>query len=146
VAFQEERGTVRWRMHFRSAPTAVYDALATDGGRARFWAESAVERGGVIGFRILGYPPFSARVLRREPPRLFALEYLGTVATFALESDGEGGTELRLLNEGVGEEERMEMTAGWVSVLMAMKAAVDFGVDLRNHHLARTWTGGYADN
>ena len=38
------------------------------------------------------------------------------------------------------------MTAGWVSVLMAMKAALDYGVDLRNHDIERTWMKGYADN
>jgi len=36
--------------------------------------------------------------------------------------------------------------AGWVSVLMALKAAVDHGVDLRNHDPQRTWDQGYADN
>jgi hypothetical protein len=29
---------------------------------------------------------------------------------------------------------------------MAMKAAVDFGVDLRNHDESRAWNSGYADN
>lgn len=38
------------------------------------------------------------------------------------------------------------MTAGWVSVLMAMKAAVDHGVDPRNHDEERPWVRGYADS
>lgn len=63
-----------------------------------------------------------------------------------MEEDGEGGTEVSLLATGVEESIRMEMTAGWVSVLMAMKAAVDFGVDLRNHDPSRSWVHGYADN
>jgi hypothetical protein len=29
---------------------------------------------------------------------------------------------------------------------MAMKAAVDFGVDLRNHDPERTWFDGFANN
>jgi hypothetical protein len=29
---------------------------------------------------------------------------------------------------------------------MAMKAAVDHGVDLRNHDPSRSWVTGYADN
>lgn len=49
-------------------------------------------------------------------------------------------------NSKVDESIRMEMAAGWVSVLMAMKAAVDHGVDLRNHDESRTWGDGYADN
>jgi hypothetical protein len=32
------------------------------------------------------------------------------------------------------------------SVLLALKAAVDFGVELRNHDLNRTWDQGYGDN
>jgi hypothetical protein len=39
-----------------------------------------------------------------------------------------------------------EVLPGWVSVLMALKAYVDHGVDLRNHDAARTWDQGYCDN
>jgi hypothetical protein len=46
----------------------------------------------------------------------------------------------------VKEEDKRQIAAGWVSWLMAMKAAVDFGVDLRNHDAERTWFDGYADN
>lgn len=133
-------------MHFRSPPSEVYQALGTDEGRARFWAESAVERDGVIEFRILGHPRFQGRILERDPPGRFALEYFGTRVTFTLAEDGEGGTDLLLLSEDVPEAIRWEMVAGWVSVLMAMKGAVDFGVDLRNHDEERTWQQGYADN
>jgi hypothetical protein len=31
-------------------------------------------------------------------------------------------------------------------VLLCMKAAVDHGVDLRNHDEKRSWWQGYADN
>ena len=63
-----------------------------------------------------------------------------------LEDDGAGGTDLTLTDEGVPEADHAEVLAGWVSVLMALKAAVDFGVDLRNHDPARSWDQGYADN
>jgi hypothetical protein len=36
--------------------------------------------------------------------------------------------------------------AGWVSVLLALKAAADFRVDLRSHDPQRTWSQGYADD
>lgn len=65
---------------------------------------------------------------------------------FGLKSDGAGGTDLHLIATEVPESSRMEMVAGWVSVLMAMKAAVDHGVDLRNHDSSRAWEQGYADN
>lgn len=37
------------------------------------------------------------------------------------------------------------MIPGWVSLLMSMKAAVDFGVDLRNHDPERAWEQGFAN-
>ena len=36
MAFQEEKGTIRWKMHFISPRDKVYEALATDSGRAGF--------------------------------------------------------------------------------------------------------------
>ena len=66
--------------------------------------------------------------------------------SFQLDDDGDGGTDLSLVAEVPNESSRMEFAAGWVSVLLAMKAAVDFGVDLRNHDAQRSWSQGYADN
>jgi uncharacterized protein YndB with AHSA1/START domain len=146
MTFQSEPGVIRWRMHFASPPEEVFDALATDGGRASYWAESAPELEGRITFHILNYEPFCGRLLRRERPRVFALEYFGTLVEFRLETDGRTGTDLSLFASQVDESVRMEMMAGWVSVLMAMKGAVDHGVDLRNHDPSRSWGDGYADN
>jgi len=133
-------------VHFASPPSVVYDAIATEEGRARFWAESAPEVSGLITFHILNFEPFAGRVLASDPPRLFELEYFGTRVRFELVSDGAGGTDLALLATEVPETYRMEMVAGWVSVLLAMKAAVDHGVDLRNHDPSRSWEQGFADN
>ncbi len=146
MSFQPDPGTIRWKVHFRSPPAAVFEALATDAGRARFWAESAPEVDGVITFHILNYAPFSGRVLARDAPSRFKLEYYGTLVEFTLAGDGSGGTDLSLLATAVDESIRMEMVAGWVSVLMAMKAAVDHGVDLRNHDASRAWGSGFLDN
>jgi hypothetical protein len=46
----------------------------------------------------------------------------------------------------IPDEWHAEVNAGWVSVLMALKAAADFRVDLRNHDTRRTWSQGYCDN
>ena len=144
--FQAEAGAIRWKVHFAAAPARVFEALDTDSGRAAFWAESARGQAGSIRFEILNYAPYQAQVLAREPPRLFALEYFGSRVTFALHDDGRHGTDLELHAEAVPESYRMEMAAGWVSVLMALKGAVDHGVDLRSHDPDRTWDSGYADN
>jgi hypothetical protein len=63
-----------------------------------------------------------------------------------LQDDDQGGTDLELTDRGVPAQDRTEVIAGWVSVLMALKAAVDFGGDLRNHNQQRTWETGFADN
>jgi hypothetical protein len=86
-------------------------------------------------------------VLERDPPRRFSVEYFGgSYLTFDLRDDGAGGTDLILTEAGVSPGDWPENNAGWVSVLLALKATVDFGVDLRNHDPGRNWDQGYVDN
>jgi uncharacterized protein YndB with AHSA1/START domain len=132
---------IRWRVHLASSPEAVYELLTTEEGRAQFWAESAVERDGAIEFTFPNGMRSRAAVLAAETPTRFAVDYFGSRTTFELEPDGDGGTDLSLSGEGDA-----EVLAGWVSVLLALKAAADFGVDLRNHDPGRTWRQGYCDN
>ena len=138
---------VRWKLRFKSSPQVVYDKLSTDEGRASFWAESAIEQDGVIHFVFPNQAEWKGRILKNEPPHLFKVEYYGgSITTFKLDPDGLGGTDLTLTDQGVPVEDRSEVIAGWVSVLMALKASVDFGIDLRNHDPRRTWDDGYIDN
>ena len=145
MAFQDKPGIVEWRMHFRSKPGEVRRALTTAEGRARFWAESAEEIDGQIEFRIHNYPPYRSTILKSSDDE-FSLDYFGTTVGFGLSSSPDGGTILTLNAIVEDHDARFEMTAGWVSVLMAMKAAVDFGVDLRNHDPQMAWEQGFADN
>jgi hypothetical protein len=138
---------IRWRLHLSTLPAEDYPFLATDDDRARFWAESAVETAGVIAFRFPNGLTASSRILEQEPPHRFAVEYLGgSIVTLELADDGRGGTDLTLTDSGVAAAWHAETLAGWVSVLMALKVAVDFGVDLRNYDPGRTWDQGYGDN
>lgn len=138
---------IRWRIHLRSTPETVYALLTTDSGRARSWAESAIERDGAVEFRFPEGTTWRGRILARTEPRRFVVEYFGgTRATFELADDGRGGTDLTLTDEGVARDGREETRAGWVSVLLALKAAADFDVDLRNHDARRTWDQEFADN
>jgi hypothetical protein len=146
MSFQAEKGVIRWKVHFRSPPEKVFEALATEAGRSRFWAEAAPEVDGVITFHILNYEPFYGHVLLRREPSLFKLQYYGTIVEFSLTGNGGSGTDLSLVATEVEESIRMEMVAGWVSVLMAMKAAVDHNIDLRNHDKSRAWGNGFLDN
>ena len=145
-SFQSDPDAIRWRLHLRSAPKEVFARLATDGGRASFWAERTREHDGAIDFEFPDGTRERSRILEVEEPRRFALEYFGARTVFELAADGLGGTVLMLAAHGIREDERDEVTAGWVSVLLCLKAAVDHGVDLRNHDPARTWAQGFVDN
>lgn len=144
---ETRRAEVRWRLHLASPPARVFAMLASDEGRTRFWAESAVERDGAIAFEFPDGTRWRGRIFEHRSPRRFGVEYLGASRVrFELEPDGHGGTDLLLRDEGVPREHREETLSGWVSVLMSLKAAVDHGVDLRNHDPRRTWSQGYVDN
>jgi uncharacterized protein YndB with AHSA1/START domain len=132
---------IRWRLHLAAAPAQVFALLATDEGRARFWAESAVERGGAIGFRFPNGQEWTGRVLDASEG-VFAVDYFGSPARFELVPDGTGGTDLTLTHG----DDHPDTRPGWVSVLLALKAAADFGADLRNHDPGRTWDQGFVDN
>ncbi len=121
--------------------------LTTDAGRARFWAEEAVERDGHIRFRFPNGAHWRCQILEARPSRRFSVRYYnGTTATFRLEDDGSGGIELILVDAGVSPDDRRQVMAGWASVLLALKAAANFAVDLRNHDLKRAWAQEYVDN
>ncbi len=146
MPFQPKLGQISWKVHFASPVESVYLALTTDEGRGKFWAEHTREENGMIAFSILNYPVYQAQILEQTKHKRFRLEYFGTEVTFELTPTQDGGTDLALTAVTPNEKIKQEMTAGWVSVLLAMKAAVDFGVDLRNHHPERVWDNGYLDN
>ena len=147
MSFQDDPNMIRWRLHLRSPIAKVYEALSTDVGRARFWAESAIEHNGVIHFVFPNNVTWDARILQADPPHHYAVRYYGnSVATFVLEEDDQGGTDLTLTDTGIPPEDRTEVIAGWVSVLMTLKSVVDFGVDLRAHDPDRHWGDGYVEN
>lgn len=147
MAFQPRPNVIEWRLHLQAAPEVVFPLLATPEGRRRFWAESADESGGAILFRFPDGAELSSRVIACEPPRRFALEYFGgATVVFDCSPDGSGGTELSLTETGTPAADRSENIAGWVSVLLCLKAATDHGIDLRNHDPRRTWADGYVEN
>lgn len=143
---------LRYRLRLRAAPGEVFALLATAEGRARFWAEAAPDEadpdgGRLIVFRFPDGSRLRSRVLELEPGRRVALEYFGgSRVEFVLDDAEGGGTELTLTESGLSAADREENAAGWVSVLLALKAAADFGIDLRNHDPRRTWREGYVEN
>jgi uncharacterized protein YndB with AHSA1/START domain len=142
----EPDGTIRWRIHLRSAPAAVYALLATDDGRARFWARRTAESGDAIRFEFGNGQRLDADVIERQPDHRFAVTYFGgSRVAFTLAPAAGGGTDLELVERGAPEAERIDDLAGWVSVLLALKAAADFGVDLRNDDPGKRWEHGFVD-
>ena len=145
--FHMDPAPIRWKIHLRSSPEVVYAQLSTNEGRAAFWAESAMEQDHVIHFVFPNQAEWKGKILENVPARKFKVEYYGgSITTFDLESDGGSGTDLTVTDQGVPPEDRIEVISGWVSVLMALKASVDFGIDLRNHDPKRTWDEGFVEN
>ena len=136
--------TIRWAIHVARPPAEVFAALDSAAERARFWAESAEEHDGEIHFIFINGVEHRARVLSKQPPGEWSIEYFGGRATFRLSPDGSGGTDVWLTHV-VQDEEYAEVSAGWLNVLLPFKAWVQHGVDLRNHDPARTWDHGFVD-
>lgn len=142
----DDAGTIQWRIHLKSPPTKVFEYLATPDGRRRFWAEAAEESGDTISFVFLNGQRLESAVLERHAPERFVLTYFGgSRVTFTLESNGDQGTDLTMTEDKVPRSERDANLAGWVTVLLTLKAVADFGVDLRNHDPDRSWNDGYVD-
>jgi uncharacterized protein YndB with AHSA1/START domain len=135
---------ILWRLHLKSSPQQVYDLLSTDNGRRSFWAESAVETNGVIRFHEKGQT-WESRIVERDAPRRFVIEYGGLVA-FDLADDGQGGTDLTLTHTGFESASRDDALPGWLNILFPLKATADFAIDLRNHDPTRNWSDGYVDH
>ena len=144
--FQPEKNVIRWKLHFKSSPEKVYKALSTDEGRRGYWAETAEEKDGHIHYIFQNDIENKGKILIRKPNQGFSVMYFGWEVVFNLSLDGSGGTDMEMVTKGPDEREKMEITAGWVSWLMAMKGYVDFGIDLRNHDPNRTWFQGFVDN
>ena len=118
--------------------------FATDTGRERFWAEKSTEQDGRIEFQFIDGLTLKSKILQNEPPKRFVFEYFGgSKVTVDISDDGACGTDLTLRAEAVESDEEWP---GWVSVLLALKAAADYNVDIRNHDIKRTWDQGYCDN
>lgn len=135
-----------WRLRLSAPPAEVFALLSTDGGRGSFWAESTEQSGDRIRFLFPNGDRLESRVLVSEPPARFSLTYFGgSRVTFDLRPHG-AGCDLRLRETGLASAELERNRAGWVSVLLALKARADHGVDLRNHDHEACWDGGYVDN
>ncbi len=138
--------SLTWKLHLKSSPVRVFYFLNTDWGRKQFWAENAQQQGDQITFEFSNGQKHTALILESKAPDIFKVEYFNSLVSFELAADGSGGTDLVLQSTNIPHADYQQTYAGWLSVLLALKAACDFRVDLRNHDPARTWDQLYIDN
>ena len=134
-----------WRLLIPASIDKVYKMISTDSGRASFWAESAIEEGGQINFKFINGYSYKSKILEKNPPHSYEIEYFDSIARFNLIAIDDNTTELKLTNSNVDKSEWLEVHAGWLNVLFPLKAMASFGIDLRNHDPQRTWDQGFAD-
>lgn len=146
MTIQPEPGHLRWRVHLSAPAEAVYRLIATDDGRQRFWAERSQQNADQI---TLTFPDGSQTVLdviSQEPPSTWVVRYFGALTSFEVQATSVDTAVLEVRASDVPDGDCVELAAGWVSVLMNLKAVVNAGTDLRNHHRDRTWQTGFVDN
>ena len=137
---------IEWRVHLSSPPERVFQLWTTDAGRTLFWAEESVAREGGFELRFLGGQSLFVEVEEARPFERFVFRYFGgSRVTLEVVGSARHGCDLRLREEDVPPSEHLENYAGWVSVLLACKAAADFGVDLRSRDARRTWAQRFVD-
>lgn len=137
---------VNCKIHFKTSPENLFRLLTNPKGQEQFWVEGSRKQGDTFYFNFPNGEHYDSKILKMIPNKTFALEYFNSQVSFHLEPGESGGTDLKMVNTGVSEDEYAEVYAGWTSVLMNLKAVADFGADLRNHDPNRTWDQGYVGN
>ena len=139
---------VEWKVHLASSPEVVFGLLTSDRGRERFWAERSISNERDFTLTFSGGEEHVYQIVAACRPHHFAFRYFeDTLVEIDLREDGRGGTDLTLTELGFKDTaHRTENLAGWIQVLLCLKAAADHGVDLRNHDPSRTWAEGYCEN
>ena len=134
-----------WRLSLASPRADVFGLLDTDEGRERFWAVRSREREGGFELEFPGGLTSFVEVVEREPPARLAVRYFGSDVELLLAEREDGGCLFEARCRCDDPAAWVEMHPGWVSWLLVLKAAADFGVDLRNGSPERAWPQRYVD-
>jgi hypothetical protein len=137
-----DKSKVTWNVHFSSSPEKVYKFINTDEGRKKWWSGSSTEKDGILNLGFASFP-----IIERAQNRYFKFTYIGnTTDVFTLTPTPDGGTDLNITESGIPTEEHFLLSfAGWVEVLLVLKGAVDFDIDLRNGFADKTWENNFVD-
>lgn len=134
-----------WRVALSSSPAHVFELLDTDAGRERFWSQRSEANADGFVLEFPGGLREQVTVLDRQPPTTIRILYFGAEADLVLTPSSEGGCTLQVTCRCEEHDEWMEFFPGWVSWLLVLKAAADFGIDLRNASPERSWSELYVD-
>jgi hypothetical protein len=141
------RSYTSWRVNLSAPRELLFDLLTPDLESDPYRASTIGQFDGENGWIAPEGAHLKNATLDLLPPRRIVANYAGGgVATLDLTDDGRGGTDLRLTDIGQVAEDRTELVAGWVSMLLALKASVDFSIDLRDHDHRTFWTGAYVEH
>jgi uncharacterized protein YndB with AHSA1/START domain len=134
-----------WRLSLGSSPERVFELLDTDEGREAFWAQRS--RAAPNGFDLAFSDGLEGRVVvvDRELPTRMAIRYFGCDAEFELTPREDGGCLFQVTCRVDDPAAWLDFYPGWVSWLLALKAAADFDLDLRNRSPERSWSDRYVD-
>lgn len=146
MTIQHGPNDLRWRVHLHATPEAVYQRLSTDAGRESFWAESSKALNDEVSLAFPDRSTATVKILLERPPHVLEVDYCGVATRFVLQRAGDEATVLEVTASNIPAHDTVDLAAGWVSVLLNLKAAINFGGDLRNHARARTWIDGFVDN
>jgi len=137
---------LRCRVRLRSDRETVWWYLDSPEGRAAFWAQAADERDNAIHFAFAGGDSLEAPILERRPPECLALRYFGgSPVRITLDPWPGGGTCLTVTEPDPPAAEREDQARGWIAWALMLKAAADYGIDLRNQDPQAGWREGFAD-
>ena len=135
---------VTWRIHCASPPVRVFAALTTPEEHRRFWCERSTRTPEGYLLEFIDGTTSEVEILQRDDDGLFVVRYCGSRTEFRVEAAG-GGTDVTLVATEIPAGDWLDVYAGWLNVLLPLKAWIDFGVDLRNHDPSRTWQQRFAD-
>lgn len=136
--------TLSVKVRLNSPPSVAYERFTTDQGRETFLCESSQNDGTAA---LLQFPNGETTHLVTRASAAnsrFAFEYFCDPVHVEFWAADHGT--IVSLTTTVAVADAADIRAGWVSVLLALKASVDFGVDLRNHDKAHSWDQGFVDN
>lgn len=133
-----------WRLRLAAAPERVFAAWLDPAAHQRFWCEQSQRTESGFRQQFIDGTLGECTILAQENPSHLALRYFGSRVDLRL-AGREGGTDLTLTASEVPPHEWQDMHAGWLNVLLPLKAWLDHGIDLRNHDPLRTWRERYVD-